>query len=753
MTTASATRQRDTPFELLRKCITILLTKDSPEPLPATYEAIYRACQSVVTISANGEGLYDRLKIELERCLTRLVEELMNSPGQRGASMNVDGENHGSVEWLGQFVQICQWFEDQIVLLRSLLTYLDQVYVVATPGLLSVKDLAYSIFASNTFENWRIVERWQAGVKDWLSWERRVRLDHELRLYIPALVSHLVSHRQYANFEAYYIDITQEFYKADSEQHAETMKADPRDFFRHVRRRIEEEDQRSKDVLLAGSLAPVRVVVEKSLLEGRLDWISTTVGPYMEVNDLDSLSSMYKLFSRVGALKVLCAAFKGYMLTSVKTIVTDEVLDDDMVGRLLQLKASADVAIYGAFYDTKPSGGPSSASLSKAGTTSSTTQVPNKEFIYALSDAFTTGFKARRNKPAEMIAKYLDKAMRKGQGTSSDSAFEKILDDALALYRFTDDKDVFRTFYHRALAKRLLLEKSASDDFEKAMLKKLKENYDPEFGMGEEMFKDLALSKEMMRDYHSKLPWDSFGQSLSVVVLQRSAWPFIARDKTIDLPLDMQDELTRYAGYYKQRHSGHTLSWDHALGTATLKARFKAGTKDLSVSLYQGVVLLLFNEAEELKYDEILEATRLDETELKRTLQSLACGKKRVLKKVPMGREVENGDVFRFNADFDDPHPKVHINSIQAKVSPEESKRTQVSIEGDRKLSLDAAIVRIMKAKKEMTYEKLKAATIDAVKNHFVPQVDVIKKRVDALVENEYLERSKRDKNVFLYVA
>jgi len=58
----------------------------------------------------------------------------------------------------------------------------------------------------------------------------------------------------------------------------------------------------------------------------------------------------------------------------------------------------------------------------------------------------------------------------------SDDAFEVLLDAALALYRFTDDKDVLRTFYHRALAKRLLLERSASDDFEKAMLKKLKES-------------------------------------------------------------------------------------------------------------------------------------------------------------------------------------------------------------------------------------------------------------------------------------
>jgi cullin-4 len=36
-------------------------------------------------------------------------------------------------------------------------------------------------------------------------------------------------------------------------------------------------------------------------------------------------------------------------------------------------------------------------------------------------------------------------------------------------------------------------------------------DYDPEFGMGEEMFKDLALSKESLCEYHSKLDEDSPG--------------------------------------------------------------------------------------------------------------------------------------------------------------------------------------------------------------------------------------------------
>lgn len=40
-----------------------------------------------------------------------------------------------------------------------------------------------------------------------------------------------------------------------------------------------------------------------------------------------------------------------------------------------------------------------------------------------------------------------------------------------------------------------------------------------------------------------------------------------------------------------------------------------------------------------------------------------------MLKKIPPGKDVNDDDVFRFNQTFDDPRAKVHINSIQAKVS------------------------------------------------------------------------------------
>ena len=50
------------------------------------------------------------------------------------------------------------------------------------------------------------------------------------------------------------------------------------------------------------------------------------------------------------------------------------------------------------------------------------------------------------------------------------------------------------------------------------------------------MFKDLALSREAMREYHTKLSEDDAGHLLTAMVLQRSAWPFTAQKHTVDLP-------------------------------------------------------------------------------------------------------------------------------------------------------------------------------------------------------------------------
>lgn len=53
--------------------------------------------------------------------------------------------------------------------------------------------------------------------------------------------------------------------------------------------------------------------------------------------------------------------------------------------------------------------------------------------------------------------------------------------------------------------------------------------------------------------------------------------------------------------------------------------------------------------------------------DLRRTLQSLACGKQKVLKKKPTGPDINESDTFYFNDDYTNPRYQVRIDSIQVK--------------------------------------------------------------------------------------
>ena len=67
----------------------------------------------------------------------------------------------------------------------------------------------------------------------------------------------------------------------------------------------------------------------------------------------------------------------------------------------------------------------------------------------------------------------------------------------------------------------------------------------------------------------------------------------------------MQSELDEFAAFYNEKHQGHKIEWSHTLGTVSLRAHFAAGQKELSVSLYQAVILFLFNDMVEIPFSDV----------------------------------------------------------------------------------------------------------------------------------------------------
>jgi cullin-4 len=51
-------------------------------------------------------------------------------------------------------------------------------------------------------------------------------------------------------------------------------------------------------------------------------------------------------------------------------------------------------------------------------------------------------------------------------------------------------------------------------------------------------------------------------------------------------------------------------------------------------------------------------------------VQSLACGKARVINKFPKGKDIENGDKFIFNKAFTNALYKIKINQVGKKLDP-----------------------------------------------------------------------------------
>lgn len=144
-----------------------------------------------------------------------------------------------------------------------------------------------------------------------------------------------------------------------------------------------------------------------------------------------------------------------------------------------------------------------------------------------------------------------------------------------------------------------------------------------------------------------------------------------------------------------------------SLGYCLLQYHCEGGNKDLVLSLYQTIVLLLFNDNQSLTTQEIKNHILLDELDLFRTLQSLSLGKVKLLKKIPYVKEVKYDDKWSINEKFTHPQRRIVVNQIQATETVQELETTKEKVFEDRLLQVDACIVRIMKSEKVCGYKKL----------------------------------------------
>merc|ERR1712045_937941 len=690
------------------------------QPIDASLEELYQAVEALCSHGMASE-VYAQLKALIEAHVQDSLKQFTGESLDKLIFMKKMNEC-----WSGH----CR----QMIMTRSIFLFLDRTYVLQHPQVMSIWELGLDTFRKSILTHQLVQRRTVEGMLMLIEQERYGDMvDRSLLKSLLRMLADLQIYKE--AFEKKFLEATEKLYAAEGQRLINEMEIPQ--FLVHVERRLKEENDRLIHYLDPISEVYLIKTVEKQLISEHMSSIlSKGLDNLLEQDKKVELKLMYNLLGKVtGGHAELKGKMCDYVKNRGRVIVVNPEKDKTMVQELLDFKEKLDAIMEHCF------GG-------------------NEQFIVSMKEAFESFINVRQNKPAEMIAKFVDSKLRAGNKEASEEELEKLLDKIMVIFRFIHGKDVFEAFYKKDLAKRLLVGKSASVDSEKSMLSKLK----AECGAGftsklEGMFKDMELSRDINSAFkqHVSHLTDNDGSQmandridLTVSVLSMAFWPTYPVMNILIPPymLKYQDIFNKF---YQGKYSGRKLQWQASLGHCVLRANFKSGQKELQVSLFQALCLLQFNNTDEQTLEEMMEATNIEDGEMRRTLQSLACGKARVLTKIPKGKDINDGDKFIFNKDFTTALFKIKINQIQLKETNDEQKATEERVFQDRQYQIDAAIVRIMKMRKTLSHNLLLTELYNQLK--FPVKPPDLKKRIESLIDRDYMERDKDNSQQYNYVA
>ncbi|KAF7922802.1 uncharacterized protein EAE97_010966 [Botrytis byssoidea] len=545
------------------------------------------------------------------------------------------------------------------------------------------------------------------------------------------------------HFEKPFLEATEAFYRTESKEFvAENSIVE---YMKKAEIRLAEEEERVRMYLHQDIIIPLKKACNTALIADHSVLLRDEFQVLLDNDRYDDMARMYNLLARIpDGLEPLRTRFEAHVrnagLASVAKVASegDKLEPKVYVDALLEIHTQYSSLVKQAFKDEPEF----TRSLDNA----------CKEFVNRNKVC-----KSGSNKSPELLAKYADSLLKKSASGAEESDIENSLTQIMTVFKYIEDKDVFQKFYSRMLARRLVHTSSSSDDAETSMISKLKEACGFEYtNKLQRMFQDIQISKDLNSGFKEfeggiftggeEKPIDA-----SYSILGTGMWPLNPPNTDFTPPVEISKAYERFQNFYNQKHSGRKLTWLWQLCKGEIKANYCKNQKTpytFQVSTYQMAILLLFNESDKNSYEDIAKATQLQADILDPTLGIFL--KSKVLTMTPADDKPGPGKTFNLNYDFKSKKIRVNLNIAIKSEQKQEVDETHKTIEEDRKLLMQSAIVRIMKARKKMKHSVLVAETISQIRTRFSPKVPDIKKCIDILLEKEYLERLDDDELGYL---
>ncbi|KAJ1497603.1 hypothetical protein HMI56_005525 [Coelomomyces lativittatus] len=159
------------------------------------------------------------------------------------------------------------------------------------------------------------------------------------------------------------------------------------------------------------------------------------------------------------------------------------------------------------------------------------------------------------------------------------------------------------------------------------------------------MLNDVALSIELSHSFSTSKYTQSIPFDLSITLCQDTIWsplPGLSHPPSslasLHLPSSLVHAMDQFTQFYLHHHgTGRVLTWHHELSTLVLKVVDGwSPTKELTVSMYMGLILLAFNLASRYTFTALQKVTGISDVDvLQKTLHAMVLGPFPVLERVP----------------------------------------------------------------------------------------------------------------------